>query len=114
MSGASWTDSLMSPDPTATSVVHTAARAFGQVLDRMLSVGYGVVYDFVFERFAPYRALLAEILGLLDRAVPPAGERRDVRVLDVGCGPGNFSVAAAAAGFSVVGVDPYQTLIDLA
>jgi SAM-dependent methyltransferase len=108
------TVSVMSPDPAATSVTQTAARAFGQVLDRMLSVGYGVVYDFVFERFAPYRALLAEVLDGLDRSVPPGAERRDVRVLDVGCGPGNFSVAVATAGFSVVGIDPYQTLLDLA
>jgi SAM-dependent methyltransferase len=108
------TFSVMSPDPPAPSVTHTAARAFGQVLDRMLSVGYGVVYDFVFERFAPYRALLAEVLAFLDRSVPPGAERRDTRVLDVGCGPGNFSVAAATVGFSVVGIDPYQTLLDLA
>jgi SAM-dependent methyltransferase len=106
--------SVMSSEPPAASVTHTATRALGQVLDRMLSVGYGVVYDFVFERFPPYRALLAQVLAYLDGSVPPATERRDVRVLDVGCGPGNFSVAAATAGFSVVGIDPYQTLLDLA
>ncbi len=83
-------------------------------LDRMLSVGYGVVYDFIFERFPPYQTLLREVLGLLESAVPAGAHRRDVRVLDIGCGPGNFTFTLAQAGFSVVGIDPYDALVDLA
>jgi len=33
----------------------------------MLSVGYGVVYDFVFERFGPYRNLKTEVLSLIEK-----------------------------------------------
>jgi ubiquinone/menaquinone biosynthesis C-methylase UbiE len=80
----------------------------------MLSVGYGVVYDFFFERFPPYRSLLREVLGLVEAAVPEGTNRRDIRVLDVGCGPGNWSFSIAEAGFTVVGVDSYETLLDLA
>lgn len=84
------------------------------VVDRMLSVGYGVVYDYIFERFKPYHKLQREILELVETAVPKSVNRRDVRVLDLGCGPGNFAIALAESGFSVVGIDPYDALVDLA
>ena len=80
----------------------------------MLSVGYGVVYDFVFERFPAYRSLQREVLALLESGVPEGTNLRDVRVLDIGCGPGNWSFALAEAGFTVVGIDAYETLLDLA
>jgi SAM-dependent methyltransferase len=80
----------------------------------MLSVGYGVIYDFVFERFPPYRKLQGEVLALLEGSLPDQAKRRDIRVLDIGCGPGNWSFALAEAGFTVVGVDAYETLLDLA
>lgn len=82
--------------------------------DRALSVAYGVVYDYIFERFQPYRDLKREVLELFDRAVPPPANRRNVRILDIGCGPGNFSFALAEAGFSTVGIDSYGMLIELA
>lgn len=83
-------------------------------LDRMLAVGYGVLYDYIFEGFAPYRQLSAEVLELVASAVPADVARRDVHVLDVACGPGNMTVALAEAGFSVVGVDPYAALVEVA
>jgi ubiquinone/menaquinone biosynthesis C-methylase UbiE len=89
-------------------------RAVGWTLDRMLSVWYGVVYDFIFGRFTPYRSLRQEVLGLLEASVPEAGHRRDTRILEIGCGPGNFSLALAEAGFSVVGIDAYHALVELA
>jgi ubiquinone/menaquinone biosynthesis C-methylase UbiE len=35
-------------------------------------------------------------------------------VLEIGCGPGNFAFTLAQTGFSVVGLDPYAPLIELA
>lgn len=96
------------------SLLRPVSHAVQWALDRMLSVGYGVVYDFVFERFAPYRTLQGEVLGLLGSAVPEGANRRDIRVLDVACGPGNWSFSLAEAGFTVVGIDRYETLLDLA
>jgi SAM-dependent methyltransferase len=83
-------------------------------LDRTVSIGYGVVYDYIFERFGPYRALQREVLARVEAAVPTGATRSDVRVLEVGCGPGNFSCILAEAGLSVLGIDPYAGLIDLA
>src|SRR2546428_10923457 len=70
-------------------------------LDRMLSVGYGVVYDYVYPRFSYYQLLQREGRHLAEAAVPARVERRDVRVLDVGPGPGNFTCALAEAGGTV-------------
>jgi SAM-dependent methyltransferase len=81
--------------------------------DRLFSRAYGNLYDYVFERFAPYRALRAEIL---ERVAAAAGTRRfiDVRVLDLLCGPGSLSLALADEGFTVTGVEPFVRLLDIA
>ncbi|HLC43277.1 MAG TPA: class I SAM-dependent methyltransferase [Methylomirabilota bacterium] len=83
-------------------------------LDRTLSVWYGVVWDYIFERFEPYKALRREIMELVEASVQGSVTRRDVRLLEIGCGPGNFAFTMAEAGFSVVGLDPYAPLIELA
>jgi ubiquinone/menaquinone biosynthesis C-methylase UbiE len=80
----------------------------------MVSIGYGVVYDYIWESFPPYQALQQEVRELVERAVPEGINRRDVRILELACGPGNLSLKLAEAGFSVVGLDRYGTLLDLA
>jgi ubiquinone/menaquinone biosynthesis C-methylase UbiE len=82
-------------------------------VDRMLSVGYGLVYDYIFERFTPYQQLQSEVLGLVE-ASATAGGRRDTHVLEIGCGPGNFTFILAEAGFTAMGLDPYDALVELA
>lgn len=83
-------------------------------VDRMLSVGYGLIYDYIFEKFGPYQKLQAEVLQLVDAAAQDAPDRRAVQVLDVDCGPGNLTFIIAEAGFSVVGLEPYGALVELA
>ena len=83
-------------------------------LDRMLSIGYGVVYDYIFERFPPYQQLQGELRSLVEASVPAATERRALRILDIACGPGNFTCLLAEAGFSMTGVDTYGALVDVA
>jgi len=87
---------------------------FWRALDRMVAVGYGVVYDYIFERFGPYQSLQREVLDLVQAAVPEATTRRDVRILELGCGPGNLALKLAELGFTVIGLDRYGSLIDLA
>lgn len=95
-------------------IVRSLLNAVQWGLDRTVSVGYGVVYDYIFERFGPYRALQQEVLSRVEASLPNSAPRHDVRVLEVGCGPGNFSCILAEAGFGVLGIDPYAGLIDLA
>jgi ubiquinone/menaquinone biosynthesis C-methylase UbiE len=83
-------------------------------LDRMLSVAYGVVYDYIFERFAPYQRLHQEVWTLVEAALPAGVDRREVRVLDVACGPGNFTCRLAEAGFTVTGLETYGALVEVA
>ena len=46
-------------------------------VDRMLSVGYGLLYDYIFEQFGPYQKLQAEVLQLVDAPLrmPRSGAR---------------------------------------
>jgi len=97
----------------AEGIMRAVVRALQWGLDRMLSVGYGVVYDAIFERFPPYQDLQAEVLELVEKSAPDA-PRRDVHVLDVGCGPGNFTFVLAEAGFSTIGLEAYAALVELA
>ena len=97
--------------PATDGPMGTVVRALQWGLDRMLSVGYGVVYDAIFERFRPYQDLQAEVLELVEKGAPPDAARRDVHVLDVGCGPGNFTFVLAEAGFSAIGLEAYAALV---
>jgi ubiquinone/menaquinone biosynthesis C-methylase UbiE len=83
-------------------------------VDRLLATGYAVAYDYIFEEFAPYQALKREVMALVEAAVPDGVSREDVHVLDIACGPGNMAVTLAEAGFSVVGIDPYGALLEIA
>ena len=83
-------------------------------VDRMVSVGYGLVYDYIFEQFGPYQKLQAEVLELVAASAKDAPDRKSVQVLDVDCGPGNLTFILAEAGFSVVGLEPYGALVELA
>lgn len=84
-------------------------------IDRMVSIGYGLVYDYIFEQFGPYQRLQAEVLDLVETAAKSTSpDRRAFQVLDVDCGPGNLTFVLAEAGFSVLGLEPYGALVELA
>jgi SAM-dependent methyltransferase len=98
----------------AGTIMNAPADAMRGWLDRMLAVGYGVVYDYVYPRFSHYQRLQAEVRDLVEAAVPARIARRDVRVLELACGPGNFTCALAEAGFTVTGLDAYAALVEAA
>jgi SAM-dependent methyltransferase len=102
------------PAEAAVTIMNAPADAMRGWLDRMLAVGYGVVYDYVYPRFSHYQRLQAEVRDLVEAAVPARIARRDVRVLELACGPGNFTCALAEAGFTVTGLDAYAALVEAA
>ena len=85
-----------------------------RALEHMIAVTYGITYDAVVTRFGPYEALLEEVAALAVRSAPPTNNPRSVRVLDIACGPGNFTCLLAEAGFSVTGLDTYGALVEVA
>src|SRR6059036_2107020 len=87
--------------PTPAQAVNSVFRGIQWGLDRMVSVGYGVMYDYIVARFRPYQELHGEVLQLVEGAVAPGTNRREIRVL-------------AAAGFETVGIDAYAGLVELA
>jgi SAM-dependent methyltransferase len=98
----------------AEGVMGSVVQALQWAVDRMLSVGYGVVWDAIYERFRPYQDLQAEVLGLVADSVAKDAVRREVQVLEVGCGPGNFTFVLAEAGYSAIGLESYAALVELA
>lgn len=79
-------------------------------LERTIALAYGATYDAVVRGFAPYQALLDDIVDLLGRA----GHGRTLRVLDVACGTGTVARRLARAGHTVTGLDVVAHLVDRA
>src|SRR5215470_15034669 len=82
-------------------------------MERLIAVGYGLTYDAIVRGFAPYEALLDEIVTLVSRGSMP-GAPNCTRVLDVSCGIGTVAERLARRGWSVVGLDPVEHLVDVA
>src|SRR4051794_23236052 len=81
------------------------ARA--ELLDRLYEPRSGLRGVFEGWVYGPLRRRLALTLDEL-------GDLSGRRVLDVGCGPGRYAVAAAERGADVVGVDISTTMLTLA
>jgi len=81
-------------------------------VERLIAVGYGLTYDAIVRGFAPYEALLDEIVALVarDASGPPAARR----VLDVSCGIGTVAERLARRGWTVVGLDSVEHLVTVA
>ena len=60
---------------------------------------YAAVYDSLPDHYTPYRVLLDQIVNEVSTHTPKG------RILDAGCGTGNFSIALAKKGYDVVGID---------
>lgn len=80
----------------------------------LLATAYGTVYDGIFRLFRPYQALRGEVLECARWSLGARAESRQGRVLELGCGTGNFSLALAEQGYAVVGEDPYDRLVERA
>lgn len=70
---------------------------------------YSCVYDFLPRYFRSYQRLLADVISSVEANVPKGG-----RVLDSGCGTGNFSVGLGLRGYEVVGMDISNAMLERA
>ena len=104
------------PAAAAEVVMSSLHGGLQWAVDRMLSIVYGLVYDYIFEQFGPYQQLRAEVLGVVENSAstPDTRDRRAYQIVDVDCGPGNLTFVLAEAGFSVLGLEPYGALVELA
>jgi SAM-dependent methyltransferase len=82
-------------------------------VERLLALGYGLSYDAIVRGFAPYEALLAEIMALVARGAAP-GPPIATHVLDISCGIGTVAERLAERGWTVVGVDAVEHLVGVA
>ncbi len=82
------------------------SMADGPVAERVLATVYALIHDAVFRSFGPYQALLREVLEDGGRSVHAGG-----KVLELGSGTGNFSLALGERGYAVVGEDPFERLV---
>lgn len=81
-----------------------------RALERAIALAYGATYDAVVRGFAPYQALLDDIVDLLGRAEHGG----TLRILDVACGTGTVARRLARAGHTVTGLDLVASLVDRA
>ena len=70
---------------------------------------YSYVYDLLPRYFRPYQKLLADVVSAVETDTPKGG-----RVLDSGCGTGNFSIRLGLRGYEVVGIDISHAMLERA
>lgn len=85
-----------------------------QGLEHAIAVGYGLTYDAIVTSFPPYRALLEEVTAYAVRSIGPRPDPRSVHVLDVACGIGTLAFRLAREGYTIVGLDGVEYLIEIA
>jgi len=70
---------------------------------------YSYFYDFLPRYFRAYQKLLADVVLSVEATVPKGG-----RVLDSGCGTGNFAIGLGLCGYNVEGIDISRAMLDRA
>jgi SAM-dependent methyltransferase len=90
----------MTRTPSSVDTATTGTEFFDTQADRWIGL-----YDIK----PSFKDRLALFTGTLETIAPPPG-----RVLDFGCGPGVISMALAARGYDVTGVDGAPRMIELA
>jgi ubiquinone/menaquinone biosynthesis C-methylase UbiE/N-acyl-L-homoserine lactone synthetase len=70
---------------------------------------YSYVYDLLPRYFRAYQKLLADVVSAVEANTPKGG-----KILDSGCGTGNFSIGLGLKGYSVEGIDISRAMLERA
>jgi len=70
---------------------------------------YARVYDSLPKYYKPYQRLLADVVAVVENNTPKGG-----RILDAGCGTGNYSIELGRRGYDVVGMDLSPAMLERA
>ncbi len=79
-------------------------------LDRFFWDQYSKSYDNLLRYYRPYQDLVQEVC----RHVDNYAKGRSLRILDVGCGTGNYSMELSRRGHKVVGIDFSPSMLNRA
>jgi len=83
-------------------------------IEHAVAVGYGLTYDAIVSSFPPYEALLEEVAGYAKRSVGLRRDPRSAHVLDVASGIGTLAFRLAREGYTIVGLDGVEYLVEIA
>ncbi len=89
-------------------------RGLRKGLEHAIAVSYGLAYDAIVSSFRPYRALLDEIAGYAERSIGRRADHRSAHVLDIASGIGTLAFRLAQEGYSMVGLDGVEYLVEIA
>jgi SAM-dependent methyltransferase len=95
----------------APATVTQGRVALQPAVERLLALGYGLTYDAIVRGFAPYEALIDEVVALVGGGLPPHAVPR---ILDVSCGTGTVAERLARRGWTVVALDAVAHLVAVA
>jgi 2-polyprenyl-3-methyl-5-hydroxy-6-metoxy-1,4-benzoquinol methylase len=104
----------MRDDSLASTASAPARPRLRDALERGIAIGYGHAYDGVVASFRPHQALMDDIARYVERSLPPQVDTRAVRVADVACGTGTLAFRLARDGYTVIGFDAVEHLVDVA
>lgn len=81
-----------------------------KTLERFFWNQYAKSYDNLLRHYCPYQNLLQEVCHHVDSYA----KGRSLRIIDVGCGTGNYSVELSRRGHKVVGIDFSPSMLNRA
>ena len=70
---------------------------------------YSYVYDLLPRYFRAYQKLLSDVVSAVETSTPRGG-----KILDSGCGTGNFSIGLGLKGYNVEGIDISRAMLQRA
>ncbi|MBE0447612.1 MAG: methyltransferase domain-containing protein [Actinobacteria bacterium] len=79
-------------------------------LERFFWNQYAYSYDRLGKYYRPYQKLVQKVCNYIDEYA----QGQPLKILDIGCGTGNYTIELARRGHQVIGIDSSPTMISIA